>query len=129
MDAYVFQAAMLCADCGKATRDQLRATTKELHPGFDEADEYTYDSDYFPKGPYSDGGGEADSPNHCDHCGVFLHNPLTREGVAYVKEQLSEVEDVSGFDCPLDWHDFAERLEKAGKPVLAKWAEELAWYG
>jgi len=29
-------------------------------------------------GPYPDGGGEADAPQHCGGCGVFLENPLTR---------------------------------------------------
>lgn len=128
MNVYIFQAALLCEGCGEATRNQLRESTIQLHPGFVESDEYTYDSDYFPKGPYGDGGGEADSPQHCDHCQVFLGNSLTTDGVAYVREQLNEVEDTSGFDCPLDWHEFSKRLA-TDHPVLAIWAEELAWYG
>ena len=44
-------------------------------------DENDYDSDDLPKGPYSNGGGEADTPQHCDGCGAFLENPLTGDGV------------------------------------------------
>jgi len=34
------------------------------------------DCDEYPVGPYPEGGGEADYPRHCDHCGLFLRNPL-----------------------------------------------------
>lgn len=37
---------------------------------------------------YCNGGGEADSPQHCASCGAFLENPLTGDGYAYVAEQL-----------------------------------------
>ena len=53
-------------------------------------DENDYDSDDLPKGPYTNGGGEADTPQHCDGCGVFLENPLTGDGVRYVNEKLTE---------------------------------------
>jgi hypothetical protein len=43
-----------------------------------------------PKGPYSNGGGEADTPQHCDGCGVFIENPLTGDGCRYVNEKLCE---------------------------------------
>lgn len=36
---------------------------------------------------YSDGGGESDTPQHCNECGIPLENPLTSEGVEYVLEQ------------------------------------------
>jgi hypothetical protein len=48
------------------------------------------ESDYYPQGPYADGGGEADSPQHCDHCGLLLENPLTGDGNRYVNEKLTE---------------------------------------
>lgn len=85
MDAYVFRAALICADCAE--------TYKTTHPKpahADESDEYTYDSDDWPKGPYGDGGGEADSPQHCDNCGAFLENPLTDDGVDYVAAALGD---------------------------------------
>jgi hypothetical protein len=73
MDVYLFQAALLCADCGAAMQ-------AACVPG--------KDSDSYPQGPYPDGGGEADSPQHCDHCRAFLENPLTQEGYRYVLEQV-----------------------------------------
>lgn len=61
-------------------------------PAFaDLSDESTFDSDDWPKGPYSDGGGgESDSPCHCDACGAFLWNPLTPDGAAYVAALFAE---------------------------------------
>ena len=79
MLAYVFQAALLCEECARKRINVLLAgSSREL------AD--TGDSDAFPQGPYADGGGEADAPNHCDHCRVFLENPLTSDGEEYVRE-------------------------------------------
>jgi hypothetical protein len=83
MMAYIFQAALLCEDCGDKVCAELTAAGKApKNPD----DEYSYDSDDFPKGPYPEAGGEADVPHHCDKCGEFLENPLTSEGVEYVKE-------------------------------------------
>lgn len=73
MQAYVYQATLLCADCGRAMRIELRLAG--LAPE-DESDESTYDSYQFPKGPVADGGGESDVSQHCDHCGVALGNPV-----------------------------------------------------
>lgn len=86
----MFQAALYCEDCGQTIGDELAAAGVED----------TGDSDTFPQGPYPDGGGEADAPQHCDsgaRClnaevlgsrkvGVFLENPLTEEGRRYVSE-------------------------------------------
>lgn len=83
MNAYVFQAALLCESCGKAACDAVPKPD-----GFDPDNEHTWDSDHYPKGPYPDGGGEADSPQHCDHCGEFLENPLTGDGIEYVRQEL-----------------------------------------
>jgi hypothetical protein len=47
------------------------------------------DSNDYPQGPYGDGGGESDCPQHCGACGKFLQNPLTDDGYAYATEQLS----------------------------------------
>lgn len=52
----------------------------------DSSDESSYDSDEFPKGPYLDGGGESDTPQHCGACHEFLENPLTDDGLEYVRE-------------------------------------------
>ncbi len=94
MDAYLYQGALYCADCGEKIAAEVKTAGAE-----DEGD-----SDGFPQGPYPDGGGEADLPQHCDageSCaaaervgdravGVFLENPLTRDGAAYVTAALAE---------------------------------------
>lgn len=123
MNAYIFQAALLCETCGKATQDQLRATTKELHPTFDENNESSFDSDYFPKGPYPYGGGEADSPQHCDHCGVFLENALTKDGESYVREKAEQFETKLEAEGHTDasWEDIAQRAESSGHLTEADW--------
>lgn len=102
MDAYIYAADIYCEDCGRAIRKDIRrAGNAPAHP----SDESSYDSDEYPKGPYSDGGGEADSPQHCGsgaECinaleledgtkvGCFLENPLTSDGYEYVREQHRE---------------------------------------
>lgn len=87
MDVYVYQAALLCSDCGKAQRQHLDQAFADngAAPGTDEDD-----SDRYPQGPYPDGGGEADCPQHCDQCGVFLNNELTGDGYEYVADTFTE---------------------------------------
>lgn len=85
MNVYIYQAALLCQRCGEHRRALLQNTDKmPANP----AAEYTYDSDDYPKGPYANGGGAADTPQHCDDCSVYLNNPLTTDGVQYVLETL-----------------------------------------
>lgn len=100
MRAYIYQADIFCEDCGKRIRQELDAPANV-------ADEASYDSDEYPKGPYPEGGGEADSPHHCasgpdcinaiyvgeSKVGVPLENPLTADGVQYVKDSEGEVAD------------------------------------
>ncbi len=76
MDAYVHRAALWCADCANTLMEKIGKENE--HP----------DSEQWPQGPYSNGGGEADTPQHCDGCGVFLENPLTPDGTRYVIEAL-----------------------------------------
>ena len=73
-------------------------------PGFDPEDETTFDSDQYPKGPYCNGGGESDCPNHCDGCKVFLENPLTQDGENYVREQADKGH------IPDEWREFYDYL-------------------
>lgn len=82
MDAYVYKAALYCADCANQIIQGLQPLT---WPSVMKAD-----SEYVPQGPYPNGGGEADTPQHCDRCGTFLENPLTPDGDRYVIEQLVE---------------------------------------
>lgn len=108
MNAYIFNADILCEPCGDHIRREIEARAidsfRERFPtavidvcdpddiaaclGFDPQDESAYDSEQYPKGPYGNGGGESDTPQHCGHCAVFLDNPLTDDGRQYVAEAL-----------------------------------------
>ena len=77
MDAYVYQAALLCTPCALAA--MLGREAQNIVYGSDYTHQFWphtwQESDSYPQGPYADGGGEADSPQHCDHCGLFLETP------------------------------------------------------
>lgn len=107
MDAYIYQAALWCPICTREIKKDLK---KEGHVPEDPNDEHSYDSDDYPKGPFDDGGGEADTPQHCDGCNVFLENPLTSDGEEYVREAV---------------HEDDERRRRGGKanPVTGEWRE------
>lgn len=94
-DAYVFQASLLCETCAQRVINRLSAEEVEQDC-----------SDTVPQGPYSGGGGEADTPQHCDHCGEFLENPLTGDGYNYVQEMASD--PTSHSDVVKQWIDFYE---------------------
>jgi hypothetical protein len=109
MDAYVYQAALLCGDCAVDRMNELEGLN--MLCGSNPWPKYWTkpwtDSDSYPQGPYSNDGGEADCPQHCDVCGIFLENPLTGEGIRYVREKLTEhARDGSG-----------------NENVLARWAK------
>lgn len=117
----MYCAALYCEDCGEDIRKQLDAEGKA--PA-DRDDESSFDSDQYPKGPYGDGGGEADTPQHCDSCGLFLENPLTPDGDAYVREKAKEYTTRPD----MAWSDIAEIAEQRGSAVLAEWIIfYLAW--
>ena len=101
-DVYMFQGALYCEDCGRDIQDTLRKKGKAPE---NEDDEESFDSDDFPKGPFGDGGGEADSIHHCDsngEClnaiklpcgskiGAWLGNDLTGEGDRWLAESIRE---------------------------------------
>jgi hypothetical protein len=91
MEFYIYRADVYCEPCGDQLVEKLPKPENPL-------DERTYDSDDYPKGPYSwDLAGPADTPQHCAECGVFLENPLTEEGYKYLAEvtAYSGVVDVS----------------------------------
>jgi hypothetical protein len=79
---YIYQAALLCEECGEKCREEI---TDEGKAPEDPEDEGSYDSDDFPKGPQEEG--ESDSPSHCDACQAFLESPLTDEGADYVLQE------------------------------------------
>ena len=80
-DAYVYAADLYCDDCGRALETALDRAQQEN----------TGDSNDYPQGPYPDGGGESDGPQHCGsgagcvnamefagtRVGVWLGNPVT----------------------------------------------------
>jgi len=79
MDAYIYSADLYCAECADAIKADLAGSA--LDNG---------DSDTYPQGPYVDGGGESDTPQHCARCGVYLDAPLTEAGVEYAHEALGD---------------------------------------
>jgi hypothetical protein len=81
-----YRPSLVCEPCGKRTLD------------WESKSEYTHDSDIFLKGPYPNGGGESDAPEHCDDCGVFLENSLTDEGRDYVQFYQGAI--------PEEWRQF-----------------------
>lgn len=99
---YLYQADAFCDDCGAAIADEL--PTPEGFPN-----ESAWDSNEYPKGPYTEGQESADCPQHCAHCEALLDTGLTDYGVAYVADAL------------VAWD---------GRPeILEQWAELYANYG
>lgn len=124
--AYMYQAALLCDDCTRShlinTHDIVLVTFPDYFSGgghlirtddmlatvlrFEGADpenESSWDSDKFPKSTagLSD---EADTPQHCDHCQLFLENRLTGDGYEYVLQKL--LDDDGDADVLQLWRDF-----------------------
>jgi hypothetical protein len=93
--AYIYHASLYCEPCGEAIPDGF--TPRERI-----ARHQSEDSNVWPQGPYPDGGGKADSPQHCDACGVFLRNPLTADGYAYAR---ACAKDIGKHERP-EWAEF-----------------------
>jgi len=96
--AYIYQASIWCDDCGEAIRKRLDEAG-ERPEDLDLDDESSFDSDDYPKGPFSDDD-ESDTPNHCaseEECPNAIElddgrkvgaivSGLTEDGVAYVRD-------------------------------------------
>ncbi len=67
-----------------------------------------HDSDAWPQGPYSDGGGEADYPQHCCQCHVFMENSLTSDGVDYVKHWIKQTPQS---EVTKEWQDYYDYID------------------
>ena len=95
MNAYVYNAALYCEACAAQITSELPLNNDD-------------DLKERPQGPYPDGGGEADAPQHCDACNVFLQNPLTSDGYLYVGELMRDYrEDGNGNGAIVaQWRDF-----------------------
>ena len=120
MNAYIYQAALWCGSCTTETMRHL------VHLGkapFSLEDETSYDFDDWPKGPYPDGGGESDSPQHCAGCGVFLENDLTHDGVEWVVFELLDylAYNTGSVEVLDEWAVHIERygLERYESAILA----------
>ena len=92
--AYIYNAALICESCGDIQIEYL--TDSGI------ADDG--DSETFPQGPYSGGGGESDTPQHCDQCVVFLENSLTPDGVEYVTQAVNSADGDA--DVLTVWSEF-----------------------
>src|SRR5258708_6258887 len=79
MKVYIYGAALWCEPCAIDVISRLQDTTED-----------NGDSDTYPQGPHANGGGEADCPQHCDGCHIFLQNPLTADGQQYVRDAVAE---------------------------------------
>lgn len=112
MNAYLYKADLHCEECGNSIKGILDCRDKA--PA-DPTDENTFDSDDYLKGPYPNGGGESDSPQHCGTCGLFLENPLTTDGNNYV------LECSHNGGVPESWADFYDYLDipkrNVNKPI------------
>jgi hypothetical protein len=99
--AYIYAAELWCNSCGRAIRSKGHAPA-------DPHDEYSYDSDEYPK--FVADAAEADCPQHCgaaEECieaielpsgrkvGALLSTELTRDGVLYVEEAIAEGGEVA----------------------------------
>lgn len=80
---YVYKADVWCEECTQAIKEKI---LQELVPDNPE-DESSFDSNDYPKGPFESSYEEADTPMHCAGCDLFLENPLTPDGEAYVLDQ------------------------------------------
>lgn len=137
MNAYIFQAALYCGPCIRQMMlDRAMVESSFDHSNHDPADalasmeraqgftsESDYDSGDYPKGPYGDGGGESDTPSHCDACHAHLENPLTGDGADYVRQALAR------FTEPGDTaEEIAAKAEATGRHATAAgWARFYSW--
>jgi hypothetical protein len=89
MHAYVYNAELWCATC---IAPVLASLPKHEN------------STFYPQGPYDNGGGESDMPQHCAICHRFLENPLTDDGVRFVCEALTDPARRNAI--ALEWGEF-----------------------
>lgn len=126
MNAFIYQADLYCESCGQSIRDRL---TKDGKAPEDPEDEHSYDSDNFPKGPEPDGGGEADSEQHCAACGVALDNPLTEEGMQARAEAMGrkylELDSDGPFFCTRKPIPYSADELRSMLDALERTSEEL----
>jgi hypothetical protein len=134
MDAYMYQAELYCPECADKIKERLDA--EGARPN-DPADESSFDSDDYPKGPYADGGGESDSPENCAGCHIWLENPLTDDGVEHVLEmaehEISRGPEAYNRIMPAKGtreaaDDFSRWHGLPHKAIVLEWLQDLTGY-
>ena len=123
MDAYIYRAALWCGPCvikalvaaRKAAPGAIDMSAADALQQIASANGFTsesdYDSDDLPKGPITEGGGEADTPRHCEACRRFLANPLTGDGLIWVEDAIRDClttrkATAATTDTVNEWADF-----------------------
>ena len=118
MKIYMFDGDVYCKPCGEAIAATL--------PDPDAWEREHPDSNSYPIA-YDSSEGEADSPEHCGKCGLFLERNLTEDGVRYVKEIVSEDLETESEIVGIvkEWIDFygIDPLDCVDEDVV--WSREL----
>ena len=112
---FIYQADLWCDSCGRAICKQLR---REGKAPADPGDEYTYDSDDFPKVAVDSG--ESDCPQHCgagEDCLESIELPSGRKIGALLSTDLTS-----------DGVDYVETAIAKGSEVAELWADEFSHY-
>jgi hypothetical protein len=102
---FIYQAEMWCPTCAKEIAADIQKNYPKQVPA-DPTDEYSYDSDSYPKGPFFEE--ESDAPEHCAGCHIFLENPLTTHGQEYMQSMVDEALAKGRGEEPhiKEWMDF-----------------------
>ena len=108
---WMYNASLYCYDCGKKIIEELtEKLQKEGKEIPDTDDEYSYDSDDFPKGICS-AQSETDSPNFCDDCGQYLNETLTDTGINYVAENLEQDIKNESTNNSEEWAEMVDHIQ------------------
>lgn len=108
-DVFIYCADIYCSGCGSAIKRDLDQCPSESMLRY--GDTAKEDSNYYPQGPYADGGGEADCPQHCGACAALLRNPLTGDGESYVRAAVDDAESDGEMNGALiEWRDYYSYL-------------------
>jgi hypothetical protein len=101
MNAYAYQASLYCTRCIKPIIADLS----------DSNSEDTGDSNDYPQGPIADGGGEADCPQACAGCLIFMENPLTDNGLEFVRRSVRRANPLRPCMAIRDWVKYYDLCE------------------
>lgn len=130
MQTYAYRAAFYCAACASDLKVDLHNEGKEPPP----KSAARADSECWPQA--ESGSGEADTPNHCDKCKVWLENPLTSVGrkrlattlidafdkCEITDELVRQWEGEFGTDhCPCDLRKHPDSLRIAAAHAMLNW--------